>query len=170
MIEEWKKVVGFENYEVSNLGRVKRSECTIIYSDGMKCFYKEKILKQDTPRGYKRITLSKNNKTERYQVHRLVAYYFIDNPLDKPCVNHINGIKEDNRVVNLEWCTYSENEKHSYRYLNKINPIRKLNINDALFIRNNAIKGRGGNVKKLANLYNVSITTVCNIMKNKYYV
>jgi len=58
-------------------------------------------------------------KRTRTSFHRLVAIAFIPNPDNLPCVNHKNGIKDDNRVENLEWCTYSENEIHSKDVLKK---------------------------------------------------
>jgi hypothetical protein len=60
--------------------------------------------------GYKYITINASKE----KVHRIIASLFIPNPENKPCVNHINGVKSDNRVENLEWSSYSENNKHAY--------------------------------------------------------
>jgi hypothetical protein len=132
-----------------------------------------KFLKQENSKGYKRITLSIKGKIERFQVHRLVAMYFIENPLNKPCVNHIDGDKENNELRNLEWCTYSENEKHSYDVLSKLNPIRKLSELNVIDIRENCVKGSflfPGNVKDFMSKYNVDRCTILNVLNNKYYV
>jgi hypothetical protein len=72
--------------------------------------------------GYPVVDLLKHNKRVKYPIHRLVALAFIPNPLDKPCVNHLDGNKLNNHVDNLEWCTYSENEKHSHDVLGKKAP------------------------------------------------
>jgi len=169
-MEIWKTITNFENYEVSNYGNVKRKECIIIYKNGYKAFYKEKLLKKEVNRKmYERVTFSKFGITERFQVHRLVAIYFLENPDQKPCVNHIDGNGLNNNLSNLEWCTYSENEKHSYNILGKINPIRKLKDIDVIYIKNNSIKGKNSNIKDIAELFNVNVTTIYNVLKNKYY-
>ncbi len=83
--------------------------------------YKERILRQKTtPKGYKIIILSKNNIHETLRISRLVAIHFIINKYNKPQVNHIDGIKTNNYVGNLEWVNNSENQKHAYKIgLNK---------------------------------------------------
>jgi hypothetical protein len=65
------------------------------------------------PDGYLRVSLRKNGKTYACRMHRLIADTFISNPLNKPAINHINGIKIDNRVENLERCTNLENTAHA---------------------------------------------------------
>ena len=66
---------------------------------------------------YFRVSLSMEWKTKSFFVHRIVSISFIPNPENKPQVNHINWIKDDNRVENLEWVTCSENILHSINVL-----------------------------------------------------
>ena len=70
--------------------------------------------------GYAQCILYKDAKHKTKKVHRLVAEHFIPNPDNKPQINHIDGVRDNNSVNNLEWCTNSENQLHSYRFNNRI--------------------------------------------------
>ena len=107
MGEEWRDIIGYEGlYMVSNLGRVKSLER---YDSGGRKI-KEKVLTGTIDKkGYIIVDLTKNNKGKKLKVHRLVAEAFIPNPEDKPFIDHINTIRDDNRVENLRWATHKEN-------------------------------------------------------------
>jgi hypothetical protein len=101
MKEIWKDIKGYEGvYQISNLGRVKSLR-------------RNKILKtRKTFDNYERVNLSYNALNKTYKIHRLVAQTFIDNTFNKQTVNHINGVKSDNRAINLEWMSFEENYNH----------------------------------------------------------
>ncbi|MCI9110536.1 MAG: hypothetical protein HFH47_01840 [Bacilli bacterium] len=114
--EVWKDIEGYEGlYQVSNFGRIKSLKRTTKYQNSERRV-KEKIKGTFIGKqGYLRVELSKNGQNRKYNAHTLVAKAFLNKECKKLEVNHINGIKTDNRVENLEWCTRSENELHAYR-------------------------------------------------------
>lgn len=109
-MEIWKDIEGYNgNYQVSNLGNVRSMprNGTVKYP---------KMLKQKI-QWNGRMSVSLNNKYRIRQsksVHRIVAFAFIPNPENKPCINHIDGNPKNNSVENLEWCTHTENMKHAF--------------------------------------------------------
>lgn len=119
MKEIWKWIYGYENmYQVSNFGRV-RSVDRYVYCEvspnKLQHIY-GKVLKQGTNhKGYPIVYLSKDGKQKTITVHRLVALTFIENPLNLPQVNHIDGDKTNNQVDNLEWCNNSYNQIHAHK-------------------------------------------------------
>lgn len=116
-MEVWRDILGYEGiYQVSNLARVKRL-CSYVNSRIGKRLVRERILREDNSKEYKTVSLSKLNKKTTVSIHRITAVAFIPNPENKPCINHKNGIKTDNSISNLEWCTVSENTLHASRVL-----------------------------------------------------
>ena len=116
--EIWKDVVGWEGfYLVSNLGNIRSLDRMIGGSSSPNGRLKKgrlrKLLIMDGKYISINLTDVKNKKSTRNSVHVFVAQAFIENPLNKPCVNHIDGNKHNNHVSNLEWCTYKENSSHA---------------------------------------------------------
>lgn len=94
----WKEIVGFENYQISNTGLIKKEG---------------KILKPFDNGGYDRILLRKDGISKKKLIHRLVAEHFISNQNNKPQVNHKDLNTKNNNVDNLEWVTNKENVQHA---------------------------------------------------------
>lgn len=160
-MEIWKTINGYEDYEVSSFGNVK--------SLGNEFTRKERILKKGTIKnGYEIVVLTKNKKRKTLYVHRLVACEFINNAEDKREVNHINSIKNDNRVINLEWTTTSENSLHAFKNNLKAKgqdrTQSKLTDKDVLAIRNSPLR----NIE-LSRIYNISKSVISRIKHRKIW-
>ena len=104
-MEQWRDVVGYDGlYEVSNLGRVRSCKRNIMLT----------LFKSN--KGYLRCELWKDSKKRKFGVHRIVALAWIPNDdVEKNQVNHINEVKTDNRVENLEWCTNKYNNNYGHK-------------------------------------------------------
>lgn len=150
-METYKDILGFEGiYQISNLGNVKN-------------IMKNKVLKpRKHTNGYLRICLCKNGIVKDYFIHRLVASAFIENPLNKSDVNHIDGNKANNNIFNLEWSTRSENQKHAFSIgLNKISEQHK---------KANAIYNSKQVIDLYTGIFYDSLKNACEITNRNYSV
>lgn len=151
------KINGFESYYISSDG----------YVFNMKTNKKRKHNKDKY--GYFRIVLKENGLIKCFYIHRLIAEYFIYNPKNKPCVNHINGIKTDNSIQNLEWCTVLENNIHAAEngLLSKIHSrpsgIKKT---DVLAIRE--LHKKGLSQYEISKKYNVCQSHISRLIRIDY--
>jgi hypothetical protein len=107
-MEEWKSIEGYEEYLISNLGRVKSLK------NGKEHI---KTLSIDT-KGYLIVALYKNSKRKNFSIHRLIGLYFIPNPNNYSVIDHINRNPLDNRIDNLRWTTQSINMINRTNYIN----------------------------------------------------
>jgi hypothetical protein len=159
-----KQIKGFKRYYINELGAL--FSC----SNG-----KKYELKQSLRNGYPCVSFWINGKVKTQYVHRLVAQTFIPNPNNKRVVNHINGIKTDNKVLNLEWCTYSENMQHAFdtglnvsskckRNIGEYNAMSKIKSADVVLIINDT-----RSQSAIAKDYGVSQTIISKIKLRKYW-
>lgn len=114
----FKIIKGFQFYELNKLGVLKSIERVSSQKNGKTYRVKEKIMRpQIDNTGYVVFGLRTDSKeTKKVYLHRVLAELFIPNPENKPCVNHKDGVKYNNSLSNLEWCTYAENNQHAFKY------------------------------------------------------
>jgi len=158
--EIWKDVKGYEGlYKVSNLGHIKNS--------------KGKLLKPTLrSNGYLVKNLNKDGVKTQYKMHRIVCGAFIENPENKPDVNHIDGNKQNNKLTNLEWCNRSENMIHAVQtglLKGKKRPNVKLTNEQVAYIRKNYIPNdKEYGISALCKKFKInSRSTVFNILNGK---
>lgn len=116
MEEIWKDVIGYEDaYQVSNLGCVRSVDRIILNTSGRYILVHGKVLKlRHNNNGYLYVILSKCQSKKFVFVHRLIASAFLPNTDNKPEIDHINAIRDDNRVSNLRWVTKIENRNNPH--------------------------------------------------------
>lgn len=171
--EIWKDIPNYEGiYQVSNLGKFKSYE-RIVFFGKTKTKRKSKILNlREGIQGYLYTVFSVDKKRKTIKPHRIVAEVFIPNPENKPCVNHINGIKTDNKLENLEWVTYKENIDHAVKIglkkgvRGEKSHYAKLKKTDIDKIRDIYSKGNYSQ-KKLAEMFNISQAQISRICQKK---
>lgn len=167
-MEQWKDIPGYEGlYQVSDLGRVKRLAYTYNRMHKGKMIevpIPEKILSGTKlgSKGYPRV----NFNGDLYQIHVLVAKAFVSNPYDKPQVNHIDGIKTNNKASNLEWVTNQENRDHAVKmglHANRATGLGKLTFNQIQVIKQ--LHKEGFKQKDIADLFHVVQQTVSKVIR-----
>lgn len=171
--EIWKPVVGYEDYyEVSPTGRVRSLDRISETLSGVVKPTKGKVLNLTVKNnGYLSVMLSVKSITKRFHVHRLVAQAFIPNPYNKAFVNHKNGIKDDNRLENLEWCTRKENAQHASKTgllrVGEDNAQSKLSKENVLAIRRLYKMNPNFNKTAISKKLGVQNSTIHKIINNK---
>ena len=149
LIEEiWKDIKNYEGmYQISSYGRVRSLDRIVGSSCGKTQHIKGKILTicYNKRVNVYEIHLRKDGKRKCFKIHRLVADAFVynDDPVNKTTVNHIDGDRSNNKADNLEWASYSENEKHAYDKLHR--PINRAKL----------MKRRCESIDKNTNLHTV---------------
>lgn len=155
-LEAWSSIAEYDRYLISTFGRVKSLYTNIILRQ---CFDKDKYLQ---------VRLYKERKGKTKRIHRLVAAAFLPNPDNKPVPNHLNGVKDDNFINNLEWSTHSENQIHSFDCLNRKSywsgktGSQNKDSKRVLCITNGVIYGSVREAERVLKCSSANISRICN--------
>ncbi|WP_460670492.1 NUMOD4 motif-containing HNH endonuclease [Larkinella ripae] len=171
--EVWKDVPNYEgHYQVSNLGRMRSLDRPPVYkARGARGFTGQPLSPNANQRGYLCISLSRKHKYKRFFVHRIVMHAFVGPIPDGYTVNHKNGIKDDNRLENLEYVTQAENNAHAFRTGLRTNkgyrPYNALTDQQAAEFKK--LRQEGWLLKPLSKMFNISMSTASGISRGLRY-
>lgn len=167
MLEIWVTIPNFDNYQISNQGRIQRIK------SGPRTYMGRLLNGWPNNQGYIHVDLWQNKKKHRFKLHRLITKIFLgDCPLGKE-VNHKDGNKANNRLENLEYVTRKENSYHAHKYGLILHPYgaevyhSTLNYEQAKEIQR--LFNNGFTQKKLTEIFSVSKGTIYNVLKNKHW-
>ena len=151
-MEEWRDIPGYEGlYQVSNIGRVRSLDHPI----GTRLMRGRVLSLQKTKTGYHMVNLSKDGVVSKVFVHRVVAMAFLPKQIDMNFVDHVNGVRSDNRVQNLRWVTCSDNRRNANRLGNLPKSYRRVRRSDGVEYESMAAAARALGVTKCAVIANV---------------
>lgn len=159
MEEIWKDIVGYkEFYQISNMGNVRSKDryydAKYLKHNPVVCRKGVKLKPQILKDGYLGVCLYKHGKGKTFSIHKLVASMFIDNILNKPCIDHINGNRTDNRADNLRWVTAKENQN---------NPITRSRLSDCKIGNKHPLYGKKLSKEHVEKIANANRNGKCSI-------
>ena len=170
--EEWKDVPGFEGYQVSNFGKVRGIDRLRKGRSGLRLTRGQELKQILNKKGYPEVRLRKQGCHVRL-VHKLVASAFLTKPESCTQINHINGVKTDNRVENLEWVTQSENQLHAYKL--GLQPSRSGERNGRAILTDEKVTflkelyNSGKSAKEVAETMSINLYTVRQIISGRIW-
>ncbi len=162
-MEIWKDISGYEGiYKISNKGNIKSLSRFHVPKDRILTGFKSN-------NGYVCIELSKEGFSSRFYVHRIMAIAFLPNPYNKPNINHKDGVRNNNNLDNIEWCTQKENIQHAHRTglarvgIGEKQAHSKLKTNNINKIRSMYRTG-AYTMKEIGDIYKVSYQSISDVV------
>lgn len=168
--EEWRSIPDFDGYQASSLGKIRGIDRLKQGRSGLRLTRGQEMKQMLNKKGYPEVRLRKNGTHTRL-VHKLVASAFLVKPEGCTQINHINGIKTDNSIVNLEWVTNSENQLHAYKL--GLQPSRagegngRATLTDKKVTIIKELYNSGKGAKEVSEILGVSLYTVRAIIAGK---